>query len=177
MPRPSAPRYPFTTIVVAFATLILLVPGMASAQSTPPPDVELFGGIGDAFGSVVAVVGDVNADGFTDYLFTAPTDDGVATASGQAYLFYGPLTGILIYLWVHWRMPRLRYLALALLLAGGVGNQIDRIANDGLVVDFLNFGLGPIRTGIFNFADTAITSGVVLLLLDYFQERRRRCRE
>ena len=72
---------------------------MASAQSSPPPDVELFGGIGDAFGSVVAVVGDVNADGFTDYLFTAPTDDDVATASGQAYLFYGPLTGTLIYSW------------------------------------------------------------------------------
>ena len=47
----------------------------------------------------MAVVGDVNADGFTDYLFTAPTDDDVATASGQAYLFYGPLTGTLIYAW------------------------------------------------------------------------------
>jgi signal peptidase II len=53
----------------------------------------------------------------------------------------------------------------ALLWAGGVANMADRIAS-GSVVDFLNLGVGGVRTGIFNVADVAITAGVVLLVFD-----------
>jgi signal peptidase II len=56
-------------------------------------------------------------------------------------------------------------LALGLLLAGGVGNLIDRVAY-GYVIDFLNVGMGTLRTGIFNVADVAVTTGVLLLLSD-----------
>lgn len=56
-------------------------------------------------------------------------------------------------------------LAWALILAGGTSNLVDRVWRGGLVVDFLNVGVGPIRTGIFNVADMAITAGVVLLFL------------
>lgn len=55
-------------------------------------------------------------------------------------------------------------LAISLFIAGGVGNLIDRILHDGTVVDFLNVGIGPLRTGIFNIADVAIMGGAVLLL-------------
>lgn len=55
-------------------------------------------------------------------------------------------------------------LALALILAGGVSNLIDRLLNDGYVVDFINVGVGPLRTGIFNIADIALTVGVLMLL-------------
>jgi signal peptidase II len=58
-------------------------------------------------------------------------------------------------------------LALSLLTGGGIGNLIDRIAHHGLVVDFVSVGLGPLRTGIFNLADTAITVGFLLLLLPW----------
>ena len=54
-------------------------------------------------------------------------------------------------------------LAVSLIIAGGLGNLIDRIMHDGLVVDFLNIGIGPLRTGIFNVADVAIMGGAVLL--------------
>jgi signal peptidase II len=54
-------------------------------------------------------------------------------------------------------------LALSLFIAGGVGNLIDRILHDGTVVDFLNVGIGPLRTGIFNVADVAIMGGTALL--------------
>ena len=47
---------------------------------------------------------------------------------------------------------------LALLLAGALGNLIDRIRWDGLVIDFLNLGIGPLRTGVFNVADMAVTN-------------------
>jgi signal peptidase II len=53
--------------------------------------------------------------------------------------------------------------AFALFLGGGLGNLIDRITNDGRVIDFMIVGVGPLRTGIFNVADMAIMAGVVLV--------------
>lgn len=64
-------------------------------------------------------------------------------------------------------------LAWALLLGGGVSNLADRALRDGAVVDFLNLGVGPLRTGIFNVADLAITSGTVLLVAGAWLARRR----
>jgi signal peptidase II len=78
------------------------------------------------------------------------------------------LAGIVgLALWMRWR--GMAALGLALIVAGGASNLADRILH-GRVVDFLNVGLGPIRTGIFNVADVAITAGAVLLL---FAEIRR----
>lgn len=59
-------------------------------------------------------------------------------------------------------------LALNLIFAGGIGNLIDRIFREGRVIDFLNIGVGDFRTAIFNVADVAITSGMILLLLTSF---------
>ena len=58
----------------------------------------------------------------------------------------------------------------ALLWAGGVANLADRIVL-GRVVDFINLGLGGLRTGIFNAADVAITLGVLLVVLELAQAR------
>ena len=74
-------------------------------------------------------------------------------------------TGIGGFLIWHSKMPALRALACALLLGGAIGNLIDRVRFDGLVIDFMNLGIGPVRTGIFNVADVAITVGAVLLIL------------
>lgn len=60
-------------------------------------------------------------------------------------------------------------LATSLILAGGAGNLIDRMVF-GSVTDFMNVGIGSLRTGIFNVADMAITLGFLLLL---FPSRRR----
>lgn len=53
-------------------------------------------------------------------------------------------------------------LGVALFVAGGVSNWIDRVP-DGRVVDFLNVGIGAVRTGIFNVADVAIMLGAGIL--------------
>jgi signal peptidase II len=53
-------------------------------------------------------------------------------------------------------------LAYSLLLAGGVGNLVDRVMC-GYVVDFMNIVIGSLRTGIFNVADTAISAGAFML--------------
>lgn len=69
-------------------------------------------------------------------------------------------------------LSRQRLLGLALLVGGGLGNLIDRILHDGVVIDFVSLGLGPLRTGIFNVADVAITTGVVLLWISAFERDR-----
>lgn len=60
--------------------------------------------------------------------------------------------------------------AFSLFMAGGVSNWFDRV-NDGRVVDFMNVGIGWLRTGIFNVADVAIMLGVALFV---FAELRTR---
>jgi signal peptidase II len=55
-------------------------------------------------------------------------------------------------------------LGLVLFIAGGSSNWIDRVLR-GSVVDFLNMGIGPVRTGIFNVADVAIMLGAGLFVL------------
>ena len=55
----------------------------------------------------------------------------------------------------------------ALIIAGGLGNVIDRLLFDRHVTDFMNIGFNNIRTGIFNFADVCVTAGAIGLLLIY----------
>jgi signal peptidase II len=63
------------------------------------------------------------------------------------------------------RLSTTRFVALALIAGGGISNLIDRLLYDGRVTDFLNVGIGPLRTGIFNLADMAILAGALLLML------------
>jgi len=66
-------------------------------------------------------------------------------------------------------------LALSLIFAGGASNLIDRFVYDGYVVDFINLGAGPLRTGIFNVADIAITIGVFMLLVSRWRGQEMGC--
>ncbi len=52
---------------------------------------------------------------------------------------------------------------LGLILGGAVGNAFDRVINGGGVTDFINFHFWP----VFNIADSAVSIGVVLLILGY----------
>jgi len=74
------------------------------------------------------------------------------------------LLWLLVYLLRSTELTSLATVCLSLVCAGGLSNLIDRIAYDGRVVDFLNVGIGPLRTGIFNVADMAITFGALLML-------------
>ena len=65
--------------------------------------------------------------------------------------------------WSRWN-----YVAWTLVFVGGIGNLIDRIRINA-VIDFLNLGVGQVRTGIFNVADMAITVGFVMLVPQFFR--------
>ncbi|MGC4121185.1 MAG: signal peptidase II [Myxococcales bacterium] len=59
---------------------------------------------------------------------------------------------------------RIQVAALSLVAGGGLGNLWDRLAS-GSVTDFMNLGIGPVRTGVFNVADIAIMVGVGMMMV------------
>ena len=88
------------------------------------------------------------------------------------------LTALLLYLMRSSHLAAIPTVSLSLILGGGASNLIDRAIHNGAVLDFLNLGIGDLRTGIFNVADLAITAGVGLFLLaampkDAAQETRK----
>ena len=66
------------------------------------------------------------------------------------------------------RWPRRALLGVALIAAGGVSNLLDRITY-GMVIDFMNVGIGSLRTGIFNVADMAIMLGAAILVREGYR--------
>jgi signal peptidase II len=80
------------------------------------------------------------------------------------------LTGLLIYL-IYATIGPLLVVGLSLIFGGGSSNLYDRIANNGSVIDFMNLGVGVIRTGIFNVADMAILLGVFVVLISHLSYR------
>lgn len=58
--------------------------------------------------------------------------------------------------------------AITLVMAGGIGNLIDRIFNNGSVIDFIDVQF--IDFPVFNFADCCVTIGAGLIILDFIRE-------
>lgn len=87
----------------------------------------------------------------------------------QRWLFMGLALGASVVLirWLRQLQPGQHWQAagLSLVLGGAVGNLIDR-ALYGYVIDFFDFHLGDWHFAAFNVADSAITVGVALLLID-----------
>jgi len=101
-------------------------------------------------------------------------------ASGWQNLFFSGMAVVVSTVIVVWmvRTPRSGYasllLGLALVLGGAVGNLIDR-AVYGHVIDFILVHYGDWSFPAFNVADSAITCGAALVILDsVVLERRRR---
>lgn len=85
------------------------------------------------------------------------------------------LLGLLVYTCFTRDLEHTHILAFVFIIGGGIGNLMDRMLNDGYVIDFMNIGLGPVRTGIFNVADMAVMLGFVIMcvsqVIDYFLKR------
>jgi signal peptidase II len=81
---------------------------------------------------------------------------------------------VALVLWLrrlHVRLHALLACGLALIVGGALGNMIDRL-RIGRVVDFVHVHWGHHYFPAFNVADSAITVGAVLLLLDAWLETR-----
>jgi signal peptidase II len=101
----------------------------------------------------------------------------LSNASGWQRWFFVGLALVVIGVLVAWvrRLPagqeRLMY-GLALILGGAAGNLIDRLLY-GHVIDFIDLYYGAWHWPTFNIADSAITLGAALLILDTFLGRRQ----
>ncbi len=99
------------------------------------------------------------------------------SASGwQRWLFSGlaVVVGIGLVFWLRrldGHRQKLLCLSLTLILAGALGNLIDRLLQ-GQVVDFILAHWNDAQFPAFNVADSAITVGAALMLLDAFTDRR-----
>jgi signal peptidase II len=92
----------------------------------------------------------------------------------QRWLF--SFIAIVASVWIVWLLRKhsaqlLFAMALSMILGGALGNLIDRISY-GYVVDFLSFHWNDHYFPAFNLADSAITCGAFLLILDSFKEKK-----
>jgi signal peptidase II len=81
---------------------------------------------------------------------------------------------IFIIVWLT-RIPRSQRLlgfALALILGGALGNLYDRLLI-GYVIDFISVYAGEYRFATFNVADSAVSVGAALMVLDMFLDMKR----
>ena len=105
------------------------------------------------------------------FYFTYVTNDGMAFGlsfpGGKTLLLIVTLILTGVIMWMLWKEKNshnlIRY-GLTLILAGAIGNMIDRILY-GKVVDFLDIMIGNFNWYIFNVADSAVTSGMILFIL------------
>jgi signal peptidase II len=100
----------------------------------------------------------------------------LAGAGGwQRWFFVGigaAATVFMIYLMRSHAGQKLFCGALACIMGGAIGNVVDRLVH-GYVVDMVDFHIGTWHFPAFNLADSAITLGVILLLLDELLRVRR----
>lgn len=100
-----------------------------------------------------------NTGGFLSLGATLPpiVRTGIFTVATGLMLF-GMVVIAIRSRWTGWRA-----VGVTLFVAGGLSNWIDRVLR-GSVVDFLNVGIGSLRTGIFNVADVAVMLGIGVLI-------------
>jgi signal peptidase II len=98
----------------------------------------------------------------------------MSDATRNVVFTYGVLAiliGLLVWLVRSSKLGRVDVIAITCILGGGLSNLLDRCFYDGRVFDFLNVGIGSLRTGIFNVADVGIMVGVGLLFVSSVKRR------
>ena len=119
-------------------------------------------------------------DGFFSitYVLNPGAAFGMLAELNESYrqLFFVIITTVailaVIYLMVKEQHLKMRLASYTLILAGAIGNFIDRVYM-GKVVDFLHFYYEQYQWPAFNVADISISVGISLLFLDYIILKKR----
>ena len=101
----------------------------------------------------------------------------------RTFLLIGVSIGVLCFISITLFRPgragfpasKVTAVGLSLVMGGALGNIYDRVAY-GMVTDFLEFYYGTWRFAAFNIADSAISVGAGLLLLDMWRTRKEQPR-
>lgn len=109
-------------------------------------------------------------DNFFSLVYVENTGAAWGMMKGRMWLFYLVALislGIFTYMMKDFdlKVNTVYSISLILLIAGTLGNFIDRIFR-GFVVDFLSFNFGSYQFPVFNLADTFLTIGIVILIID-----------
>lgn len=99
---------------------------------------------------------------------------------GQMWLFYiatVAVAAVIVYM-IKTQLNGSRWYgtALGLILGGAVGNFIDRVL-EGAVVDFIDVYIFNYNYPIFNIADMALVTGVIMVIIHVFLEEKREKRQ
>ncbi len=99
----------------------------------------------------------------------------LASQSGWQRYFISVVAGLIViwllyWLWQNARNMKLQNTALVLVIGGALGNIWDRVLL-GYVVDFIELHYKGYYWPAFNVADSAITLGAVLLIIDAFKNK------
>jgi signal peptidase II len=79
---------------------------------------------------------------------------------------------VLRYILIDKKLDKWSLFAFSMIIGGGIANVFDRIAF-GSVTDFLYIKLTDLlRTGIFNIADLAVTTGMIILVIGSFRKKK-----
>jgi signal peptidase II len=84
------------------------------------------------------------------------------------------LLGLFIYISRNKQLTLFQIICLSSIFGGGIGNLIDRLTNNGTVVDFMNFGINGLRTGILNFADLSLTFGAIFFIISLYKRKEEK---
>ena len=84
-----------------------------------------------------------------------------------AFASFASLVAVFLAVWMRCAANRFLALSLGMVVGGALGNAIDRLWH-GAVVDFLDFHVADYHWPAFNVADSAITIGVVFIIVEGF---------
>lgn len=82
------------------------------------------------------------------------------------------LLAMTVYVMARRDLPLSHGAALCCIIGGGLSNIADRLSGGG-VVDFMNIGIGRVRSGIFNAADLSIMAGTLMIMLLIIREKKQ----
>ncbi len=161
---------------------------MKKGHKTQKPTLKFLGYIG--ISGLIVIVDQVTKKAAQEYLWGQPTIEALpvlqwtwvanrgaafgflSDAGGLQHYFFSTLAAlasafIVVWLWRCFTVNRLLAWGLAMILAGALGNLIDRLQYR-YVIDFISLHYQDMYFPAFNIADMAITFGAVLVIIDYF---------
>lgn len=115
---------------------------------------------------------------FVSFTYIQNTGAAFSILEGQMWFFYIVTTvvvaGLIYYMYTEAKQDKLLGFLLSLILAGAIGNFIDRLflqyVVDMIKLEFIDFA-------IFNVADSYLTVGVILLLIYTLYDERKTLKE
>ena len=93
--------------------------------------------------------------------------------NGRVFLIAASILASTLLVYIALRLPKeaaAKRVFLGMIFGGALGNLIDRI-HPGEVIDFIDMGIGSYRWPVYNIADTAVTTGGLLLIIIFTRTR------